>query len=145
MKARKNKTEERAGVWMDHQIAHIVTRNADGDFTISTIDPEEIRTTSADSKQPPVCEHLRHGRQKNELKAFYKTLQSALKKFDHILLCGPTTAKSEFHHQLKSVRAFAGKRIAEMSAPQMTDRQMLAFMKKNLGKPMDIFREEEVV
>lgn len=140
-----NKQDERAGVWMNHHVAHIVSRDNNGNFSITTIDPEELKTTSANSKKTTASEHVRNGKEKQELKSFFKALQNAVKGFDHLLLCGPTTAKSEFHHQLKSVRTFSGKRISEMNAAPMTDRQLLAFMKKNLGKPMDIFREEEVV
>jgi stalled ribosome rescue protein Dom34 len=145
MKKTFNKTEERAGVWMDHHVAHIVSLGADGNYSISTIDTEETANHSASKKKAPVSEHLRNAKEQEALKAFYKTIQGKLRQFDHILLSGPTTAKSEFHHLLKKSRSFTGKRIAEMSAQAMTDRQLLAFMKKNLGKPMDIFREEEVV
>ena len=144
MKTTINRTEERAGIWMDHHVAHIVSRNADGNYFISTIEPAE-RASDTLSKQKPVSEHVRNARERESLKAFYKALQNQVRKFDHILLTGSTTAKSEFHHLLKKSRSFAGKRVAEMNAPAMTDRQLLAFMKKNLGKPMDIFREEEVV
>ena len=145
MKTTKNKTEERAGVWMNHHVAHIVSRNAAGDYSISTIDPEETANHSPSKKKATVSEHARHAKEQQALKAFYKTVQSKIMHFDHILLSGPTTAKSELHHLLKKSRAFTGKRIAEVNAPVMTDRQLIAFMKKNLGKPMDIFREEEVV
>lgn len=145
MKTAKTKTEERAGVWMNHHVAHIVSRDTAGNYSISTIEPEEGANHSPAKKKTTASEHTRNAKEQQVLKAFYKTVQNELKPFDHILLTGPTTAKSEFHHLLKKSRSFTGKRIAETSAPVMTDRQLLAFMKKNLGKPMDIFREEEVL
>jgi stalled ribosome rescue protein Dom34 len=145
MKTSNINTEERAGVWMDHHIAHVVYRNDDGNYAITTIEPDEAKHHSPSKKKTTASEHNRNAKQQQELKGFFKTLQTEIKGFDHILLCGPTTAKSEFHHHLKTARGFSGKRISEMSADTMTDRQLLAFMKKNLGKPMDIFREEEVM
>lgn len=145
MKTTKNKTEERAGVWMNHHVAHIVSRDTAGNYSISTIEPEEATNHSPAKKKTTASEHTRHAKEQQVLKSFYKTIQSEIKQFDHILLSGPTTAKSELHHMLKKSRTFTGKRISELNAPVLTDRQLLAFMKKNLGKPMNIFREEEVV
>lgn len=145
MKTIKNTTEARAGIWMDHHIAHIVTRDMAGNYSISTIDPEKEANHSPSKKKATISEHIRNAKEREALKSFYKMVQSEIRPFDHILLSGPTTAKSEFHHLLKKSRTFTGKRIAEVNAPAMTDRQLLAFMKKNLGKPMNIFREEEVV
>lgn len=145
MKTTKIKTEVRAGVWMDHHAAHIVSCDTSGNYSISTIEPEKSANHSPSKKKSTVSEHARHTKEQHVLKSFYKAVQNEIKQFDHILLSGPTTAKSEFHHLLKKSRPFAGKRIAEISAPVMTDRQLLAFMKKNLGKPMNIFREEEVI
>ncbi len=145
MATKKNKTEERAGVWMDHHIAHIVSRDTAGNYSISTIEPDDAATHTPSKSKSTANENARHKKEQHSLKSFYKALQSEIQQFDHILLSGPTTAKTELHHLLKKSRSFTGKRIAEVSAPTMTDRQLIAFMKKNLDKPMNIFREEEVV
>lgn len=145
MKTAINQNEQRAGVWMNHHLAHIVSRDAAGNYSIATIEPVDTSVRSSSKKKVSASEHARHSKEQQEQKTFFKTLHNSIKPFNHLLLCGPTTAKSEFLHYLKTCPSFAGKRVTEMSADIMTDRQLLAFMKKNLGKPMDIFREEEVL
>lgn len=141
----KSNSENRIGIWMDHQLAHFVYRNGDGEFVTETIQAEPKRGRNASGKDESENENKKHNRINESLKAYYKSLQKKLNGFDHILIVGPTTAGAEFHHHLQKVRSFTGKRIAEEKAPIMTERQLVAFMKKKLGKPMDIFRDDEVI
>lgn len=143
---KKNKTQHdiRAGVWMDHHIAYIISHDDNGEYIIHKIESEADKHIPAKNNKLK-SEARKHGRENDFLKKFYKEIQKNLKDFDHILLTGPTTASVEFHHYLSDVSSFTGKRIAEEKSPKMTKRQMIAFMKKKLGKPMDIFRQDEVV
>lgn len=155
MATRKIENDARVGVWMDHHVAHIVHRNGDGELITETINSDvESRNrfkgegtdkTSWGRKMTSDNESKKNNREIKLMKAFYNRLQKKLTSFDHIFISGSTTAATEFHHHLQKARSFAGKRIAEAKAPAMTERQLLAYMKKNLGKPMDIFRKEEVV
>lgn len=146
MKKTKSIAEKRIGIWMDHHTAHLVHQDEQGDYRIDSVESGHDDVHPNTGKRGfRESEGTRNGRQQEALKVYYKSLQAKLKDFNHILICGPTTARTEFHHMLSKEKSFGGKRIAEMTATTMTDRQLIAYMKKNLGKPMDIFREEEVI
>lgn len=144
MSTTKVKQDKRAGVWMDHQFAHVVYRNDDGEYVVDSLETGfipwgEIKSRDRDH------ETRKNHREIEGVKAFYKKLQKKLMGYNHILITGPTTARTEFIHHLQKARSFTGKRIAEEKVNAMTERQLIAYMKKKLGKPMDIFREEEIV
>lgn len=155
MATRKIENDSRIGVWMDHHVAHLIYRNDAGDFISETINSDvESRTrfkgegtdkTTWGRKMMSDNESKKNNREIKLMKAFYNKLQKKLSGFTHIFISGPTTAAAEMHHHLLKARSFAGKRISHKKAPVMTPKQMMVYMKKNLGKPMDILREEEVV
>lgn len=155
MSTKKTINDTRIGVWMDHHVAYLVHRNDEGEYVLDTMHSEiESRTrfkgegtdkTAWGRKMTSDNESKKHNREIGLTKSYFKNLQKKLAGFNHILISGPTTAAAEFHHHLQKARSFTGKLITEIKAPVMTQRQLMVFMKKNLGKPMDIYREEEVV
>jgi hypothetical protein len=145
MKARKTTSDNRIGIWMNHTNAYFVFRNEEGEYVLENIKSDAHRSRNTSGEDGRVSEIKNHNRDAEALKAFFKTLQKKLTGYNHILITGPTTARAEFLHHLQKVRSFTGKRIAEEKAATMTQRQLLSYMKKKLGKPMNIFREEEVI
>lgn len=155
MATRKTENDSRIGVWMDHHVAYLIHRTDDGEFATETVNSEsESRTrfkgegtdkTAWGRKMMSDNESKKNNREIKATKAYYNKLQKKLSAYNHILITGPTTAAAEMHHHLEKARSFAGKRITHKKAPAMTPRQLMVFMKKNLGKPMDIYREEEVI
>lgn len=155
MATRKTENDSRVGVWMDHHVAHLVHRNDEGEYISETITSdvdsrsrfkgEGTDKTTWGRKMMSDNESKKNNREIKLMKAYFNKLQKKLSGFNHILISGPTTASAELHHHLEKARSFGGKRITHKKAPVMTPRQLMVYMKKNLGKPMDIFREEEVV
>lgn len=155
MNPKKKENDTRVGIWLDHHVAHIVHRNSEGVFvkeslTSDLISRPRFRGEETDKTQwgrsmVSDNESKRNNRAKGLTRSFYKELEKKLSAYNHILISGPTTAASELHHHLQNVKSFKGKSITEDKSPEMTTRQLMAYMKKQLGKPMDIFRQDEII
>jgi len=66
--------------------------------------------------------------------SFYKEIADEILKFDHVLLFGPTNAKTELHNYMNKDLHFKDIKIDIESADKMTDNQQDAFVKKHFEK-----------
>lgn len=120
-------TTNNLGIWMDHASAHLI------EFTV---DPME--TTTIDSafthqqKEESLSkgESLMHNKEQHEEATYYKQLMEAIRKYDAVLLFGPTTAKDELANLMKDNHLFAKIKVAVVHADKMTENQEHAFVKK---------------
>ncbi|WP_339837334.1 hypothetical protein [uncultured Flavobacterium sp.] len=121
------KTQKNLGIWMDHATAQLIDLNADketkvitSDFTIET--KEEALSKSEKSM---------HNKRQQMHEAYYKEIGNSILNYDHLLLFGPTNAKTELHNFLKQDSHFKNKQIDVEAADKMTDNEKDAFVKKH--------------
>ena len=123
------KTNNNLGIWMDHSTANLMdripknNRSINSDFTAST--KEEALGKS---------ESLMHNKRQQMHEAYYKEISEEIKKYNHVLLFGPTNAKVELHNYLKKDSHFNNTKIDVESADKMTDNEKDAFVKNHFKK-----------
>jgi len=115
------------GIWMDHSIANLIELSNDKMVkrTVKLIPafPGQIENLRLD-------ESLMNNKVHDHLSDFYQKLSDVIKKFDEVLLYGPTQAKSELFNLLKENIDFDRIKIDVQPADNMTDNQQEAFVKK---------------
>lgn len=124
------KSKKKIGVWLDHSIANFIdlaskkdNHSISSQFTFDT--KEEALNRS---------ENLMHNKRQQMQEAYYKNVADEILKYDHVLLFGPTNAKTELHNYLKNDLHFKDKKIDVESADKMTDNQQVAFVKDHFEK-----------
>lgn len=70
-----------------------------------------------------------HNKRQQMHEAFYKGISDEILKYDHVLLFGPTNAKSELHNLLNKNFNFRDIKIDVESADKMTDNEKGAFVR----------------
>lgn len=123
------KTQKNLGIWMDHSTANLIDLNSNkkknsitSKFNFST--KEEALTRS---------ENLMHNKRQQMHEAYYKEIADEILKYDHVLLFGPTNAKTELHNYLNKDLHFKDKIIDIQTADKMTDNQQDAFVKNHFN------------
>lgn len=121
------KTNKNLGIWMDHSISHLIDLNAkknnrsiSSKFTSNT--KEEALNRS---------EKGMHNKRQQMHEAYYQEIADEILKFDHVLLFGPTNAKTELHNYLNKDLHFKDIKIDIDSADNMTENEQFAFVKKH--------------
>lgn len=123
------KTQKKLGIWMDHATANLIDLNSKNKpititskFSFST--KEEALTRS---------ENLMHNKRQQMHEAYYKEIANKILKYDHVLLFGPTNAKTELHNYLNKDLHFKEIKIDIESADKMTDNQQDAFVNNHFN------------
>lgn len=114
------------GIWMDHSVANlmdcqitpIVTKTITCNFTKE--DKEEALKKS---------ESIMQNKEKGELAEYYKALVEVIKKYDEVLIFGPTEAKTELYNTIKDDQRYANIKIEIKPADKMTENQQHAFVR----------------
>ncbi|MHA4809027.1 hypothetical protein ACX0G9_13015 [Flavitalea flava] len=120
-----------AGIWMDHASAHVM------EFTTDPITTTLISSTfnhAEKEKSLGKSENLSHNKEQHEQTAYYKTLGEVVKKFDHVVLFGPTNAKTELLNLLRADHLFEKVVIEIKPAEKMTENQQHAFVREHFSK-----------
>jgi stalled ribosome rescue protein Dom34 len=113
------------GIWMDHSTAHLIEL---------TTEPIKIKTILSsfthDVKESTLSknENLMHNKEQQQQSGFYKKLMDEIKNYEHIVLFGPTEAKSELHNLINADHNFAKIKIVVKPADKMTENQQKAFV-----------------
>lgn len=76
-------------------------------------------------------ESLMHNKEQQLHVAYYKEIADEILKYDHVLLFGPTNAKTELHNYLKKDLHFKDIKIDIESADKMTDNEQFAHVRKH--------------
>ncbi|WP_040756622.1 hypothetical protein [Winogradskyella psychrotolerans] len=123
------KTQKNLGIWMDHSTANMIDLNSKKNsysivskFTFDT--KEEALTRS---------ENLMHNKRQQMNEAYYKEISDEILKYKHVLLFGPTNAKTELHNYLNTDLHFKDIKIDIEAADKMSDNQQDAFVRKHFG------------
>lgn len=119
-------TKKNLGIWMDHSAADLIEANdSKTNHTIQS-DFTQIEETDAMHKS----ENIMHNKEQQMHQAYYKKIADEILKYNHVLLFGPTNAKSELHNYLNKDLHFKDIKIGIEPADKMSDNEKLAFVKK---------------
>lgn len=116
---------------MDHASAHI------SEFTTDPIKTTVISSAfTHDQKEQSLSksENGMHNKEQHEQSAFFKTLGDVIKKFDDVILFGPTDAKTELLNVLRADRHFEKIIIEVKPADKMTENQQHALIREHFSK-----------
>ena len=119
------KTQKNLGIWMDHSTANLIDLSSKKDH--HTITSEFTFETKEEALNR--SENLMHNKRQQMHEVYYKEIADEILKYDHVLLFGPTNAKSELHNYLNKDLHFKDVRIDVESTDQMSDNQKDAFVK----------------
>jgi hypothetical protein len=136
------------GVWMDHAQAKLIEPGKPA-FDMRVIEsPVEGRVriegegadgTRLGGYRSTNNEVHKHNREQNELHQYYKQLADVLLPYEKILLCGPGTARKEFHNYLLDKKRFNGKKILSMQEDKFSDNQLAAYVTNHLQETKEYF------
>ncbi|SRX75203.1 hypothetical protein [Aequorivita antarctica] len=120
-------TQKNLGIWMDHSTANFIdldsiknNHSIASKFTSNT--KEEVLNRS---------EYTMHNKEEQMQEAFYKEISEEILKYNHVVLFGPTNAKSELHNYLKQNSHFKDIKIDVEAADKMTDNEKNVFVKNH--------------
>lgn len=112
---------------MDHSTAHLIDVNAEkkqqsihSTFNFST--REEALSRS---------ENLMHNKEQQMHEAYYEQIGNEILNYNHVLLFGPTHAKTELFNYLTQNSHFKDIQIDVEAADNMSDNEQVAFVKKH--------------
>ncbi len=74
-----------------------------------------------------------HNKRQQMHEAFYKEIAGQILRYDHVLLFGPTNAKTELHNYMNKDLHFKDINIDVESADKMTNNEKDAFVKKHFA------------
>lgn len=126
-------TEKRAGIWMDHVNAHLI------EFTTAEMDKKQpAPEPAAQEKEEHVSksENLIHNKEHDHPAEYYKMIGEEIKKYDHVLLFGPTNAKAELMNTFKGDHHFDKIQIQAEQTDKLTENQQHAFVKDYFSKTL---------
>jgi hypothetical protein len=120
------KTDKNLGIWMDHSIAELIDLDTDKNNAINskfTFDTKEEALQKSES--------LMHNKRQQMNEAFYKKIADKIVNYEHVLLFGPTDAKTELHNYMNKDLHFKDIKIDVEPADKMTDNEKVAFVKEH--------------
>lgn len=121
------KSQNNLGIWMDHATANLIDLNSKKKNHIITSKfdfdtKEEVLSRSEKSM---------HNKRQQEHEAYYKEIANEILKYDHVLLFGPTNAKTELHNYLNEDLHFKDIQIDVEATDKMTNNQLDAYVKNH--------------
>ena len=114
------------GIWMDHAHAQIIECSSK-DADIREVKNDFTHQTRQESLQKGEL-HMHHKEQQQQAK-YYATLAEAIRKYENVVLFGPTDAKVELHNTLKSDPTCSHIKIEVIQSDNMTENQKVAFVR----------------
>lgn len=123
------KSNNYLGIWMDHSAANLIDINDSKKcHDISSEFTFDIKEEALNKG-----ETLMNNKQQQMQDAYYKNIGDVIKKYDHVLLFGPTDAKKELHNFLGKDLHFKDIQIDIEAADKMSDNEKVAFVKKHFS------------
>lgn len=125
------KSAKYLGVWMDHSKAHIMELAADAMETriIESTFTHEVKEETLSKN-----ENLMHNKEQHQQAAYFKQLGEVIKKYDEVLLFGPTEAKNQLFNLLRADHLFENIKIDIKQTGKLTEHQERAFVKEHFTK-----------
>ncbi|WP_264521847.1 hypothetical protein [Flavobacterium sp. N1994] len=119
-------TATKIGIWMDHSIAHLM-EFSNNPFEVNTIESNFTHQEKMDSLLKGEL-HLHNKEQQKQLK-YYKKLMDVVKKYNEVILFGPTNAKEELFNVIVADTRFHDIKIQVKQTDKMTPQQQHAFVR----------------
>jgi stalled ribosome rescue protein Dom34 len=123
-------TQKNLGIWMDHATANLIDLDSKKQNQIITSE----FTTDIKEEVLQKSEYTMHNKEEQMNESFYKEISEKMLNYNHVLLFGPTNAKTELNNFLKKDLHFKNIKIDVESADKMTDNQQVAFVKDHFEK-----------
>lgn len=128
----KMKIQKNIGIWMDHADAQLIDLNAkDKSHFITSKFTSETKEEALNRS-----ESIMHNKRQQMQEAYYKEIANEILKYDHVLLFGPTNAKTELHHYVSKDLHFKDIKIDIEAADKMTDNEKDAFVRDHFEKQL---------
>ncbi len=119
------------GIWMDHSTAHLM------EYTRDSMQTETVESTFTHQDREETLnrsESAMHNKEQQKQRLYYKELGEIIKKYDEVVLFGPTDAKSELFNILQEDHLFDQINIGVEDADKMTENQQHAFVRGYFSK-----------
>lgn len=115
----------KVGIWMDHASAHVM------EFTADSIETKIIQSRISQEHENSAnkSESLIHSKEQHQQSEFYKKLGEVIKRYEEVVLFGPTNAKVELFNILTKDHHFEKIKIHVKNADNMTENQQHAFVR----------------
>jgi len=117
---------KQVGIWMDHSIAYLMELNND---TILKSNVASEFTFQEKEHSWRKSEKLMHNKEQHQQSSYYKKLSDKIKKYQEVLLFGPTDAKDELLNLLKADHLFENIKIDVKHADKMSELKMNDFVR----------------
>ena len=125
------KSTQFLGIWMDHSTAHLM------EYTRDSMQTETVESTFIHQDREETLnrsESVMHNKEQQKQRFYYKELGEIIKKYDEVILFGPTDAKAELYNILKEDHDFDNINIGVEDADKMTENQLHAFVRAYFSK-----------
>ena len=102
------------------------------EFTVDPIDTKVIQSKfTHEEKEESMnrSENVMHNKEQHQRSDFYKKLGEEIRKYEDVLLFGPTEAKTELLNLLRADHLFEKIKITVRPADKMTENQQNAFVR----------------
>lgn len=119
------------GIWMDHSTAHLM------EYTRDSMETESVESTFTHQDREETLnrsESVMHNKEQQKQRLYYKELGEIIKKYDEVILFGPTDAKVELFNILKEDHHFDKINIGVEDADKMSENQQHAFVRGYFSK-----------
>ncbi len=124
-------TENKLGIWLDHQSAKVITYSPETmeTFSINSAITNELKQQSLNKS-----EHGIHNKEQQFQANFFKELADIIIHFSEVVLFGPTTAKNELFNMLQSDKNFEAIQISTENADKLDEPQQHAFVREYFNR-----------
>jgi len=125
------KNIKQLGIWMDHSNAYLL------EVINDTIETERVVSELSDPEAEfnfYKGEKLINKKERHLQLKYYKRLGEIIKKYQEVVLFGPTDAKSELLNLLRTDHLFEDIKIEVINSGKMTESQMHTFVREYFKK-----------
>lgn len=120
-------THKNLGIWMDHAAANLIDLNTKkNNRSIISNFTHYIKEETLNRS-----EKILHNKKQQMEEAYYQKIADQILDYDHVVLFGPTNAKSELHNYLNKDLHFKDIQIDVEPADKMSDNEKDAFVKNH--------------
>jgi hypothetical protein len=119
------------GIWMDHSNAFLL------EIVNDTIETNSVVSELSDPEAEfnfYKGEKLIHKKERHLQLSYYKKVGEIIKKYQEVVLFGPTDAKNELLNLLKTDHLFEDIKIEVINSGKMTESQMQTFVREYFKK-----------
>jgi hypothetical protein len=113
------------GIWMDHSNAYLM--ELANDIIVQRVVSELANHETEFNFYKG--EKLIHKKEQHLQLSYYKKIGDIIKKYQDVVLFGPTDAKNELLNQIKTDHLFEGIKIEVKNSDKMTEDQMQTFVR----------------